>query len=61
MTQERQYAVLFRAALLCARKMAERDSDKRDSKKLSDEERAINQAATILGRIDRRWSTKTQW
>jgi hypothetical protein len=51
MTEERKYAILFAATLLCARKLIDVDSDRPSPAKLC----AIDQAIFILERIDRRW------
>lgn len=58
MTEERKHALLFTAALLCARKLIELDSDRPSPAKLCAVENAISQAAFILERIDKRWPEK---
>lgn len=55
MTEERKYAILFAATLLCARKLAELDSDRPSPAKLAAVENAISNAAFIMERIDRKW------
>ncbi len=55
MTEERKYAILFAATLLCARKLAELDSDRPSPAKIAAVENAISQASFILERIDRKW------
>jgi hypothetical protein len=56
MNEERKYAILFAATLLCARKLIELDSDRPSSAKVAAVENAISQAAFILEHIDRRYS-----
>jgi hypothetical protein len=51
MTEERKYAILFAATILCARKLIELD-DKPSPARICAVERAIDQAAFILERID---------
>ena len=55
MTEDRKYAILFAATLLCARKLNELDSDKPSPAKIAAVENAIRQAAFILECIDRKW------
>ena len=55
MTEERKYAILFAATLLCARKLMDMDSDRASPAKFAVVENAIRQAAFILERIDRKW------
>jgi len=56
MTEERKYAILFAATLLCVRKMIESlDSDKPNFAKQYFVDKAIDEAAFILERIDRKW------
>jgi len=55
MTEERKYAILFAATLLCARKLMDMDSDRVSPAKFAVVENAIRQAAFILERIDRKW------
>lgn len=58
MDQQRKHAILFAATLLCARKMIERmDSDKPDFVKQIWVDKAIDEVAFILERIDRKWPT----
>ena len=54
MTEERKYAILFAATLLCARKLMEPD-DRPSPAKVAAVENAISQAAFILDRIDKKW------
>ena len=58
MTEERKYAILFAATLLCARKLMEMDSDRSSPAKFAVVENAIRQASFILERIDRKWPEK---
>ncbi len=58
MNEERKYAILFAATLLCARKLQELDSDTPSPAKIAAVENAISQAAFILDRIDRKWPTE---
>jgi hypothetical protein len=56
MTEERKHAVLFAATLLCARKLVETmKSDKPKFAKQFFVDKAIDEAAFILERIDRKW------
>ena len=55
MTEERKYAILFAATLLCARKLNELDSDRPSPAKVAAVENAISQAAFILECIERKW------
>lgn len=55
MTEDRKYAILFAATLLCARKLMDADSDRPSPAKLYCVDRAIDQATFILERIDKRW------
>jgi hypothetical protein len=58
MTEERKYAILFASTLLCARKLIETmDSDKPNFAKQYFVDKAIDEAAFILERIDRKWPT----
>ena len=54
MTEERKYAVLLAATLLCAGKLMELD-DRPSPAKVAAVENAISQAAFIMERIDRKW------
>ena len=47
MTEERKYAILFAATVLCARKLMELDSDRPSPAKVAAVENAISQAAFI--------------
>jgi hypothetical protein len=59
MTEERKHAILFAATLLCARKMIDvMESDKPNLAKPVWVDRAIDEAAFILERIDKKWSVK---
>jgi hypothetical protein len=56
MTEERKHAILFAATLLCTRKMIEiMDSDKPNFAKQYVVDKAIDEAAFILERIDRKY------
>ncbi len=56
MTEERKHAILFAATLLCARKLIETmESDKPNFAEEYFVDRAIQRAAFILERIDRKW------
>jgi hypothetical protein len=56
MTEERKHAILFAATLLCARKLTETiDSDKPNLAKQYFVDRAVDEVAFILERIDRKW------
>jgi hypothetical protein len=57
MTEERKYAILFAATLLCARKLTQLESDKPCPAKTYVVDRAITQAKYILDQIDARWPT----
>ena len=54
MTEERKYAVLFAATLLCARKLMEL-GDRSSPAKFAVVEDAISNAKFILDRIDKKW------
>jgi len=58
MTEERKYAILFAATLLCALKLIELDSDRPSPAKVAAVESAISQAAFILECIDGKWPEK---
>ena len=56
MTEERKHAILFAATLLCARKMIEiMDSDKPNFAKQYFVDKAIDEAAFVLERIDKKF------
>ncbi len=56
MTEERKHAILFAATLLCPRKLIETmESDKPNFAKQYFADKAIDEAAFILERIDHRW------
>ena len=57
MTEERKYAILFAATTLRARKLSEMEPDKPNMAKGYIVDRAIDDAAFILERIDARWPT----
>ena len=58
MTEERKFAILFASTLLCARKLIETmESDKPDFAKQYFVDKAIDEAAFILERIDKRFPT----
>ena len=58
MTEERKYAILFTATLLCARKLVELDSDRPSPAKVAAGENAISHGAFILECRDRKWPQK---
>jgi hypothetical protein len=55
MTEERKYAILFAATLLCAWKLMELDSDRASPAKVPAVENAMSRAALIMEHIERRW------
>ena len=55
MTEERKHAILFAATLLSARKLIELDPHKPSMAKGFIVDTAIDDAAFILERIDKRW------
>ena len=55
MTEERKFAILFAATILAARKLIDMDPDKPNMAKGYFVDRAIDDAAFILARIDKRW------
>jgi len=60
MTEERKHAILFAATLLSARKLMdiiERNENKPNMAKQFFVDKAIEEAAFILERIDKRWPT----
>jgi hypothetical protein len=58
MTEERKFAVLFAATLLSARKLIDCiESDKPNFAMEYWVDKAINEAAFVLERIDRKWPT----
>ncbi len=57
MTEERKFAILFAATILAARKLIDLDPDKPNMAKGFFVDRAIEDAAFILERIDARWPT----
>jgi hypothetical protein len=54
MTEDRKYAILFAATLLCARKLMELD-DRPSPARVAAVENAISNANFILEQIDRKW------
>jgi len=56
-TEERKFAILFAATILAARKLIDMDRDKPNMAKGFFVDRAIEDAAFILERIDARWPT----
>jgi hypothetical protein len=52
-----KYSILFDATILCARKLIEMELDKPNMAKGYIVDRAIDDAAFILERIDARWPT----
>ena len=57
MTEERKFAILFAATILSARKLLDMDLEKPSMSKGFLVDRAIDDAAFILERIDARWPT----
>ena len=55
MTEERKFAILFAATILAARKLIDLDRDKPNMAKGFFVDRAIEDAAFVLERIDARW------
>jgi hypothetical protein len=55
MTEDRKHAILFAATLLSARKLMEMDPDKPNLAKGYIVDKAIDDAAFILERIDKHW------
>ena len=55
MDEQRKHAILFAATLLSARKLLEMEPDKPNMAKGYIVDRAIDDAAFILERIDKRW------
>ena len=58
MDEGRKYAILFAATILCARKLIEMEPNKPNMAKGYIVDRAIDDAAFILNRIDKRWRTR---
>jgi hypothetical protein len=54
-TEERKFAILFAATILAARKLIDMDPNKPNMAKGFFVDRAIEDAAFILERIDARW------
>jgi hypothetical protein len=60
MTEERKHAILFAATILSARRIQESiTSNKPDMAKQFYIDKAIEEAALILERIDKRWPAET--
>jgi hypothetical protein len=60
MTGDRKHAILFAATLLCARKLIETiESDKPNFAEQYWVDRAVEKAAFILERIDKKWPDPT--
>jgi hypothetical protein len=60
MTEDRKHAILFAATLLCARKLIETiESDKPNFAEQYWVDRAVEKAAFILERIDKKWPDPT--
>jgi hypothetical protein len=58
MTEERKHAILFAATLLSARKLMDiMESDRPNFAKEYWVDKAVQEAAFILERIDKRWPT----
>ena len=57
MTEERKFAILFAATLMCARKLIEIE-EKPSPVRMTTVDKAIQNAAYILGQIDKKWPTK---
>jgi len=55
MTEEREFAILFTATILAARKLIDMDPNKLNMAKGFYVDRAIDDAVFILERIDARW------
>lgn len=59
MEEQRKYAILFAATLLCARTLIDSmESGKPDFAKEFGVDKAIGQAAFVLERIDKKWPAK---
>ncbi|MGB8473921.1 MAG: hypothetical protein WCE61_07555 [Candidatus Acidiferrum sp.] len=58
MTEKRKHAILFAATILSARKLMDSiESDKPNFAKGYWVERAINEAAFVMEKIDKKWPT----
>ena len=56
MTEERKHALLFATTMLCSRKLIETiESDKPNMAKQYFVDKAIDEAALIMERIDKKW------
>jgi len=60
-TEERKFAILFAATILAARKLIDMDPNKPNMAKGYFVDRAIDDAAFILERIDARWPEISFW
>jgi len=61
MTGERKFAILFAATILCARKLIDIiDSDKPNFAKGFFVDKAMEEAAFVLERIDKKWPTTSE-
>jgi len=60
MTEERKHAILFAATLLAARRLLDLDRTKPSMRKQFIVDEAIDDAAFILERIDKKWPAKAQ-
>ena len=58
MTEERKYAILFAATLLSTRKLLEMEPNKPNMAKAYFVDKAIDDAAFILEKIEKRWPEK---
>ena len=58
MDEQQKHAILFAATLLSARKLIEMEPDQPNMAKGYIVDRAIDDAAFILERIDKRWPSK---
>jgi hypothetical protein len=54
-TEERKFAILFAATILAARRLIDMDPNKPNMAKQFYVDRAIDDAAFIFQRIDKRW------
>jgi hypothetical protein len=60
MTEERKHAILSAATLLSARRLIERDANKPNMAKGCFVDKAIDDAAFILERIDKKWPASSE-
>ena len=61
MTEERKFAILFAATILAARKLIDMERNKPNMAKAYFVDRAIDDSAFILERIDARWPEIGFW